>query len=356
MKFDFFVDKKMSVIGVDISSSAVKMVELTGLAHQKYRLENYATTALAQEAVVDGSIVKLDQVVDAVAKCWRALGTKEKNVALALPTSAVITKKVMMNKELSLDEMESQVHVEASQYIPFSLDEVNIDFCAVDNVPNAQGDIEVVIAASRKEKIEDRVAAVEGAGLQAVIMDIDHYAIEAALSLAPNLLINGGNHQTIMLVDIGANSMKINVLHDMHSVYMRDQAFGGGKLTQEIQRHFSLSYIEAELAKKNNELPVNYVAEVLQPFFQTLVLEINRALQLLTNGTQYSHVDQIILVGGCAAIPNIQKIVSEFTQINTVVYSPFVGMELGSRVKQTQLLKDASSLVVACGLAMRSFA
>lgn len=345
----------MSVIGVDISSSAVKMVELTASSHQKYCLESYATTALSDDAVVDGNIVKLDQVVEAVARCWRALGAKEKNVALALPTSAVITKKVLMNKNLSPDEMESQVQLEASQYIPFSLDEVNIDFCAVDNVANLQGDIEVVIAASRKEKIEDRVAAVEGAGLKAVIMDIDHYAIEAVLSLAPEQLINGGHHQTMMVVDIGANTMKINVLHDLQSVYMRDQAFGGGKLTQEIQRRFSLSKAEAELAKKNNELPENYKNEVLQPFFQTLVLEINRALQLLTNGTQYSHVDQIVLLGGCAAIADIQQIVSEYTQINTVVYNPFVGMELGVRVKPAQLLKDAPSLTVACGLAMRSF-
>lgn len=343
------------MIGVDISSSAVKMVELMKTSHQHFCLESYATTAIPDDAVVDGNIIKLDQVVNAIAKCWKSLGTNERHVALALPSSAVITKKILMVDGLTEDEMESQVQFEANQFIPFSLDEVNVDFCAVDDRPNHHNEIEVLIAAARKEKIEDRVAAVEATGLKAVVMDVDHYATEAALTLAPELLINHGRNQTLMIVDIGANTLKINVLHDHLSVYMRDQAFGGAKLTHEIKQRFGLSSDEAESAKKAGTLPENYVAEVQQPFLHSLAMEIHRAIQLFTNATQYSRIDQIILMGGCASIAGIQKAVGDSTQISTVVFNPFNNMALGPRIKQAQLFQDAPALMVACGLAMRGF-
>ena len=161
------------MIGVDISSSAVKMVELVATSHLTFSLENYSTTAIPVDAVVDGNIVRLDQVVEAIVKGWKALETNEKHVALSLPTSSVITKKVTMPFSLTEDEMESQAEVEANQFIPFSLDEVNIDFYPLDDVPNHHNEIEVLIAASRKEKIEDRAAA-EASGFKAVVMDVDH--------------------------------------------------------------------------------------------------------------------------------------------------------------------------------------
>ena len=173
------------MIGVDISSSAVKMVELVETSHLKFSLQNYSTTAIPADTVVDGNIVRLEKLVEAIAIGWKALGTNEKHVALSLPTSSVITKKVSMLYGLTDDEMESQVEVEANQFIPFSLDEVNLDFYPLDEVPNHHNEIQVLIAASRKEKIEDRVAAIEDAGLKAAVMDIDSYAIEAALTLAP---------------------------------------------------------------------------------------------------------------------------------------------------------------------------
>ena len=356
MKFDFFTEKKLPLIGVDISSSAIKMVELAESAHQNFRLESYATTAVPADAVVDGNIIKLEQVVDAIAKCWKLLGTNERHVAAALPSAAVITKKVMMMHGLTEDEMESQVQLEASQFIPFSLDEVNVDFYAVDDAPNHHNEIEVIIAAARKEKIEDRVAAIEAAGLKASVIDVNHYAMEAALTLAPELLINSGRNQTLMIVDVGANTLNINVLHDHVSVYMREQAFGGAKLTHEIKQRFGLSEHEAESAKKAGTLPENYIAEIQQPFLHALAMEIHRAIQLLTNATQYSRIDQIVLMGGCASIAGIQKTVSDSTQISTVVFNPFNNMALGAKIKQAQLIQEAPALMVACGLAMRGFA
>jgi type IV pilus assembly protein PilM len=356
LKFDFFNEHTPPLIGVDISSTSVKMVELAEGSKGTHRLENYAIATLTKDAVVDGNISDLDQVVDAFKRAWKLLGTREKRAALALPAAAVISKKVLMQKGLREEDMEMQVEAEANQYIPFSLDEVNIDFQELGPAPsNPEQEVEVLIAASRKEKIEDRVAAAEGAGLKVVVMDVETYATEAAYSLVASQLPNGGKDQAVMIVDIGALMMHINVLHDNQSIYIREQTFGGGQLTQEIQRRFGLSPEEAEIAKRKGGLPDSYEAEVLQPFVQSLALEVARAVQFFTSSTQYNHVDHIVLAGGCASIPGVDVVVQERTQVNTVLANPFHGMTINPRIKQQQLVADASSLMIACGLALRRF-
>ena len=332
------------------------MVELAQGSRGNYHLEGYAIAPLAKDAVVDGNISGLDQVADAVKRAWKLLGSREKRMALALPASAVITKKVIMVGGLRDEDMELQVEAEANQYIPFSLDEVNIDFQVIGPAPNSPEEVEVLIAASRKEKIEDRVASVEGAGLKAIIVDVETYATESAYSLITSQLPNHGRDQTVMIVDIGAAMTHINVLHDNESVYIREQAFGGGQLTQEIQRRFGLTPEEAEIAKRRGGLPDSYDNEVLQPFVQNLALEVARALQFFTSSTQYNRVDHILLAGGCASIPRIDLIVQERTQVSTLVANPFADMSISPKLKQQQVAADAPALMIACGLAMRRFA
>ena len=295
----------------------------------------------------------MEQVSDAVKLAWKLLGSREKRTALALPSAAVITKKVMMSADLRESDMEAQVEAEANQYIPFPLEEVNIDFQVIGPAPNNPDEVEVLIAASRKEKIEDRVAAAEDAGLKVTVMDVDTYATEAAYSLVANQLPNAGKDQTVMIIDIGAVMMHINVLQDNKSVYIREQAFGGSQLTQEIQRRFGLSAEEAEIAKRKGGLPESYDNEVLQPFMLSLSTEVARALQFFTSSTQYNRVDHIVLAGGCAAIPAVDVMVQDRTQVNTIIANPFQSMSLGSKVKQQQVAIDAPALIVACGLAMR---
>ncbi|HWU35421.1 MAG TPA: pilus assembly protein PilM [Methylovorus sp.] len=356
MKFDFFKEKTQPLVGVDISASSVKMVELSTGSKGGYHLEGYAIASLAKDAVVDGNIAGLEQVADAVKRAWKLLGSREKRTALALPAAAVISKKVIMPGGLREEDMELQVEGEANQYIPFSLDEVNIDFQVLGPAPSSPEEVEVLIAASRKEKIEDRVAAVEGAGLKALVVDVETYATEAAYSLIANQLPNQGREQTVMIVDIGAVMMHINVLHDNQSVYIREQTFGGGQLTQEIQRRFGLTPEEAEISKRKGGLPESYESEVMQPFMQTLALEVARALQFFTSSTQYNRVDHIVLAGGCAAIPGIDALVQERTQVNAIIANPFAGMTINPKIKLQQLMADAPSLLIACGLAMRGVA
>ncbi|MEJ5210438.1 MAG: pilus assembly protein PilM [Burkholderiales bacterium] len=347
--------KSPPLIGVDISSSAVKMVEIEEAGKNLYRVERYAIEPLPKDAVTDGNIMNLDAVAETLRRAWKRMGTRVKNVALALPSAAVITKKIIAPAGLREEELEVQVEAEANQYIPFALDEVNLDFQVLGPAPSGPEEVEVLIAAARKEKVEDRVAAAESAGLKAVVMDVDAYATLTAYELIAQQLPNGGRGQTVAIVDIGASMMHINVVHDNQPIYLREQTFGGNQLTQEIQRRYSLSAEEAEMAKRQGGLPENYEAEVLQPFMDTLALEVARAMQFFFSSSQFSHVDHILLGGGCAMLPGLDEIVANRTQVSTMIANPFANMALSSRIKPRQLTIDAPALLVACGLAMRRF-
>jgi type IV pilus assembly protein PilM len=353
LKFSFFTETTPPLIGIDVSSTSVKMVELSDDGRGGYKLESYAVAPLPADAMADGNVADLGKVADALKLAWKMLGTREKHAALALPSSAVISKKVIMTADLREEDMEAQVEGEANQYIPFPLDEVNIDFEVIGPAPNSEDEVEVLIVAARKEKIEDRVAAAEVAGLKVIVMDVDSYATEAAYTLVAVQLPNGGSEKTVMIVDIGASMMHINVLHDNKPVYAREQSFGGNQLTQEIQRRFGLSMEEAEISKRKGGLPESYESEVLQPFVQMLAMEVARAQQFFTSSTQYHHVDHIVLAGGCASIPEVEVTVQDKTQVHTVIANPFQNMSVSSRVRQAQVPTDAPALLIACGLAMR---
>lgn len=355
MLLDLLKAKSPPLIGVDISSSAIKMVEIADAGKNLYRVERYAIEPLPKDAVVDGNIANLEVVGETMKRAWKKLGTRIKNVALALPSAAVISKKIIVPAGLRENDLELQVETEANQYIPFALDEVNLDFQVLGAAPSSPDEVEVLIAASRKEKVEDRVAAAEAADLKAIIMDVEAFATQTAYELIAHQLPNGGKEQIVAIVDIGASMMHINVLHNNQSIYQREQSFGGNQLTQEIQRRYSLSAEEADLAKRNGGLPENYEPEVLQPFMDTLALEVARALQFFFSSTQYNRVDHILLAGGCAMIQGLDETVSSRTQVSTMIANPFANMALSQRIKPRQLAADAPALIIACGLAMRRF-
>ena len=355
LDLSIFNPKARSLIGLDISSSAVKMVELGSDGKNGYRIERYAIEVLPRDAVADGNIVNLEVTAETVRRAWKRLATSTRLTAIALPTSHVITKKIIVAAGLREQELELQVESEANQYIPFALEEVNLDFQIVGPAPSSPDEIEVLIAASRKEKVEDRVAVVESAGLKAAVMDVESYAALAAYNLIAKQLPDEGKGQIIALVDIGANVMNLTVLRDEQQLYGREQAFGGNQLTQDIARLFGMTFEEAEAEKRRNNLPDNYESEVLQPFVESMALEVSRALQFFFTSTQFNQVSHIVLSGGCAVLPGADEAVASRTQINTVVANPFADMVLSERVRANNLLQDAPSLVVACGLALRRF-
>ena len=352
---DIFTPKNPPLIGMDITSTSVKMVEISEVGKDSYRIERYAIESLPKDAVVDGNVTNIEGVAESTRRAWKRMGTRTKHVALALPTAAVITKKIIVPAGQKDEELEILVESEANQYIPFALEEVNLDFQVVGPAPNNPEEVEILIAASRKEKVEDRVATAEAAGLKATVMDVEMYAAQAAFTLIERQFPDNGKDQNIALVDIGANVMNMTVLRNNQSIYSREQAFGGNQLTQDIHRHYGMTVEEAEQAKRTNSLPESYEAEVLQPFMDNLALEIARALQFFFTSTPYNQVDHILLAGGCAVIRGLDDIVASRTQVNTAVANPFANMSLSTRIRPKLLAADAPSLLIACGLAMRRF-
>jgi type IV pilus assembly protein PilM len=357
LDFDFSIlnPKARSLVGLNISSSAVKMVELSGGRGGDYQLECYAIEPLPEGAVMDGNISNHDGVTEAIARCWKRLDTATKYVAMALPAAAVITKKIILPAGLRESAMEVQVESEANQYIPFTLEEVNLDFQVIGPTPTDPDEVEVLIAASRKEGVEDRVACAEAAKLKPVVMDVESYATLAAFELVRDQFSGSTAERIFALVDIGANAMKVTVMRGDQQIYNREQAFGGNQLTQDIVRAYGMGYEEAETLKRTGPMPDNYEAEILRPFLDNLALEISRAMQFFFTSTQYSEVDHIVLMGGGALLPGVAPVVAERTQIDTVMANPFAKMTMSQRVRPKQLLQDAPSLMVACGLALRRF-
>src|SRR5512132_1818648 len=352
---DLFKTKAPALIGIDIASTSLKLVELSEAGKGAYRLERYAIEALGRDTVQDGNIANLDQVAEALRRAHKRLGSRNRNIAMALPTAMVITKKIIVPAGQREEELELQVEAEANQYIPFALDEVNLDFQILGPAPNNPEEVEVLIAASRKEKVEDRVAIADAAGLKPRVMDVESYATEEALRLIAPSLPASGRDQNIALVDIGAHVTHFYVLRNNQILFSRDQAFGGNQLTQDIQRAVNLSSEEAESARKNQGLPENYDHDVLQPFMETLALEVTRALQFFFTSTSYNQVDQIVLTGGCALLPGIDELVAKRAGVATVIANPFANMVTSERIRSRQLAQDAPLLMIACGLALRSF-
>ncbi len=355
MALDLFTPKAPPLFGLDISSSSVKMLEIVDGGKGGFRVERYAIEPLARDAVVDGNINNLEALIDAVKRGHKRLGTRTKHVAMAVPTGAVITKKIVVSAALREAELEVQVEAEANQYIPFALEEVNLDFQVLGPSPTSPDEQEVLIAATRKEKVEDRVAVAESAGLKPLVMDVESFAQQTALALVVQALPGGGKDQNIAVVDVGANVMNVTVLRNDQSVYTREQAFGGNQLTQEIVSRYGMSPEEAENAKRSGGLPDDFEAEVLRPFMENLSTEVQRALQFFFTSTQYHSVDHILLAGGSAVIPGLDEVVNARAQVPASIANPFAQMQTSPRVQLKRLMIDAPSLIVACGLAMRRF-
>ena len=286
MAFDLFQPKAPPLFGLDISSSSVKMLEIVDAGKAAYRVERYSIEPLPRDAVVDGNVNNLEAVTEAVRRAHKRMGTRTKHVAMAVPTGAVISKKIVVAAGLPEAELELQVETEANQYIPFALEEVNLDFQSLGPSAANPEEQEVLIAATRKEKVEDRVAVAESAGLKALIMDVESFAQQAALGLVVQSLPGGGKDQNVAVVDVGANVMNVTVLRNDQSVYTREQAFGGIHLTQDIVSRYGMSADEAENAKRSGGLPDDFEAEVLRPFMENLSMEVQRALQFFFTSTQ----------------------------------------------------------------------
>ncbi|SFN56442.1 pilus assembly protein PilM [Dokdonella immobilis] len=348
-----FTPKAPVLIGVDISSTAVKLLQL-GQAGGRYRVEHYAVEPLPPNAVVEKNIVEVEAVGDAIRRALTRSGAKTRFAAAAVAGSAVITKIVPMPADLSEEDMEAQIQIEANQYIPYPIEEVSLDFEVIGPVKDNPDMVNVLLAASRTENVDLRVAALDLGGLGAKTMDVEAFAMENAFRLIADQL-SVPKDAVVAVIDVGATMTTLIVLRNQRTIYSREQVFGGKQLTDEVMRRYGLSYEEAGLAKRQGGLPESYEIEVLEPFKEAMVQQISRLLQFFFAGSEYSRVDQIVLAGGCASITGVADMVEEQLGVPCVVANPLANMSLSSRVQAQTLAQDAPALMIACGLAMRSF-
>lgn len=348
-----FANKKVPLIGVDISSTAVKLLQLSQ-SGGRYRVEHYAVEPLPPNAVVEKNIVEVEAVGEAIKRALNRSGAKIKFAAAAVAGSAVITKIIPMQADLSEDELEDQIQVEAGQYIPYPIEEVSLDFEVLGPVKDNPEMIQVLLAASRTENVDVRTAALDLGGLTAKVIDVEAFVMENAFRLIADQL-SVTRDGLVALIDVGATMTTLNVLRNQRSIYTREQVFGGKQLTDEVMRRYGLSYEEAGLAKRQGGLPESYEIEVLEPFKEAMVQQVSRLLQFFYAGSEFNRVDQIVLAGGCASIAGVAEMVEEQLGVSTVVANPLANMSLASRVQAQSLAQDAPSLMIAAGLALRSF-
>jgi type IV pilus assembly protein PilM len=345
---------KQPLLGIDISSTSVKLLELSRSGN-RYRVESYAVEPLPPNSVVEKNITDAELVGEAIRRAVAKCGTKIKTAACAVAGSAVITKVITMPAELSEDDMESQIQLEADQYIPYPLEEISLDFQVLQPSENEPDKVDVMLAASRSDNVDIRVAALGVGGVQAKVVDVEAFALENAMTLLgdANELISDSH--VVAVMDVGATTSTLSVLEDSKIIYTREQTFGGRQLTDEIQRRYGLSYEEAGLAKRQGGLPDNYEPEVLQPFMESMAQEVNRALQFFYSSSQVGAVDHVVIAGGCASIPGIDKLIQSKIDTSVTIANPFKNMTVSSRVKAEALANDAPAMMIACGLALRSF-
>ena len=354
MLSSFFKSRSSNLIGVDIGSHSVKAV-LLAKSNTGYQVEAFAMLPISKGLIVDHTINDVEATGAVLKMLRKRFPHKFHDAAVAVSGSGVITKTIYLSAVQTDDELEAQIEVEADNLIPYPLNEVNIDFEKLKINESDPGKVDVLLTAARTELVETRVSALEIGNFNAKIMDIEGYALGRAYELVKGQLPIGASDSPIALVDIGASMLTVAVIENGETVFIREQAFGGEQYTQSIVGFYGMNYDEAEVAKINNELPRNYVFEVLAPFQTSMIQQIRRTLQIYATSKGYNDIENIVVSGGCSFLEGISTLLSEELRIPAMVAKPFENCSFADNVKSEQLLKESPKFMVACGLALRSF-
>jgi type IV pilus assembly protein PilM len=345
-----FGKRKNNLLGLDISSSAVKLIELSR-SGKKYKLESYNVAPLA-EGAQEADVLHPELIAESIKKVLKDSRSKNRSCALGIPSSIAISKIITLPASTPTSELEASVSLEAEQHIPYQLDEVNFDFEVLGKSERVPDAIEVLLAATRTENVESRVAAAEIAGLKVEVVDLESHALELLFSkLVPDVNSEG----VVGIVDFGASMTGMTLFEHGKVIFSREQAFGGKELTEEIMQRYGLSYQEAGLAKKRGGLPEGYIPEVLDPFRDNMVRQVSRFLQFYYASTQQGQVSRLLLSGGSASLAGIDEQIQSSVNISTNLVNPFVDMVLGERINPERFASDIPALLVAAGLSLRGF-
>lgn len=350
---NIFQSKTGAVIGLDIGSGAVKIVQLSR-SGRGYKVDYFAHEPLPKGALADGNINDAEVVSETIRRAVQRANAKTKHCVVAVSGSSIINRVINLPASLNDSELESRIELEAGQHIPYPLDEVNMDFEVLGSAPRNAELIEVLLVASRKENIDLRRAVVEDAGLVPKVVDVEAFAVANAYEQLIAEREGIPPDQTIALLDIGSNSTSLVVVTEGRLLYTREQPFGGRSLQDEIQRRYGDEMADYDFSSAV-PLPPGFEDEVIEPFKQQIVQQISRALQFYASSSNYSAVNRIFLSGGCAAIEGLGQMVDDELGIPAEMANPIAEMRISGSVSTNLLQHHASALMVAAGLALRGF-
>ncbi len=341
------------LIGVDIGSSSIKVLQLSR-SGSNYRVEGFALEPIPEGAVSEGNITNTDQVAEAVKRAVKRSGSKAKACAMAVSSSAVITKIIHLPAELSEDDIEAQIEVEAGQYIPYPRDEVSLDFEILGPAARNAELVEVMLAASKTEHVDLCREVAEQAGLNLRVVEVESFAIANAFGLVRKRA-GIDESEAIGVLNMGAASSTLIALRSDRTIYSREHAFGGQQLVEDCMRRYGMDAEQAAFLQRGETPPAGFEDEILEPFRQNVIQQISRALQFYSSSSDYSGINTLFLTGGAASTPGLAEAVGDEVGISCELADPIDGMRLAPSIDAGRLERLRPALTTACGLALRGF-
>lgn len=341
-----------SIVGLDIGSSAIKLVELKERKAGEFHLQRLGVEPLSPEAIVDGSIMDSSLVVDAIHKLNDETKVKNTNFGTSLSGHSVIIKKIQL-PAMAAEELAESIQWEAEQYIPFDIQDVRLDYVVLSEGQPGRDNMEVLLVAVKRDKVNDYVSVINQTGKSAALVDIDAFAVQNAYEANYDLDLL----KSVALINMGAGVTNINILARGATVFWRDISFGGNQFTEALQREFNLSFEQAEALKKGETVDRYGLAEakpVLDAVSAEMAEEIRKTFDFFSATASEGPVDEIVLAGGCALTPNLQQVLSDRFGVPTELMNPLRRIHFKEGDFSADWLGSiAPMLAVSVGLAVR---
>lgn len=344
-----FGNKSSGWIGIDIGSSSVKLVSMC-ISGNRPQIDAYAIVSLPDNAVVDGSIEEVSSVASSIERGLKICGGKFKSAVVAVPSSAVITKKIQVSNLFQGIELEDQIKIEADQFIPYPLDEVALDFEVLGPANKDPNMNEILLVACRKDASESREDAVNASGIKCEVVDVDTYAMERVVPL----LDQAPTGYMIAVVDVGASTLCLNVFENGAVVYNREQAFAGNELSQSITQQYGMLLEDVVATLHENKVSQEIQKSMIEPFTNSVVQQVSRALQFFYSSGLHGQLSKVYICGGVSALPNLTSRLKDDLDLDAELLNPFEHCSINRNINTDRLKLDSALLVKACGLALRS--
>jgi type IV pilus assembly protein PilM len=346
--------KAKALVGLDIGSSAVKAIELKP-AGKGYKVTGFGSEPIPPDSIVDGAIIDAAAVADSIRRLFESRNIKTKEVAASLSGNAVIVKKITLPM-MTEAELGESIYWEAEQYIPFDIQDVNLDYQILDkgDPANGKNNIDVLLVAAKKEKIADYTGVIAQAGRSAVVVDVDAFALQNAYQ------VNYGieSHSVVALLNAGASATNINILQGDQSVFTRDIAIGGNAYTEALQRELSLPFENADQLKRGQAIDGGATYDdarpVLRAVTENVMLEIQKTFDFFKSTASSDRIDRIILSGGASRAEGFSEMLADRFAAPVEPFDPFKKIAFDGKKFQVDTLADiAPTVAVAVGLALR---